>query len=208
VLFRLAVYIFVGVAAGYAGAIAWHNVLAPAFLGPLRAQGLAALSNVGFLVPALLVVLLAFKLFPATARLGTVSLAFLAGVGAAVAVGGAITGTLLPQGWAAIDTLSPAAVSPLTGETGFERAGNGVILLLGTISTLTYFRFGVLRTPTGELRRDRLTTVLAGIGQFFIALTFGAMYAGALAASLVILAERLQFVLNVVSGFLSAGGLT
>ena len=32
-MFRVATYLFVGVASGYAGAIAWHNVLEPAFWG-------------------------------------------------------------------------------------------------------------------------------------------------------------------------------
>jgi hypothetical protein len=47
--------------------------------------------------------------------------------------------------------------------------------------------------------------VLASVGQVFLALTFGAMFAGAISASIVVLAERVQFVWGVVGGLLAAG---
>ncbi len=72
------------------------------------------------------------------------------GVGAAVVVGGAITGTLVPQSLAAMGTLNPAVVSPQTGETGLERVLNVIIVLVGTISTLAYFRFTLRKRPAGE----------------------------------------------------------
>ena len=55
------------------------------------------------LVGLVLGVLLLMKLSPRTARLGNVTIAFLVGVGAAVAVGGAVMGTLIPQTRAAIN---------------------------------------------------------------------------------------------------------
>ncbi len=101
-----------------------------------------------------------------------------------------------------MDTLNPGAVSPQTGETGLERVLNVLILLLGTVSTLVYFRFSARRTLTGETRRTLGTVPLAALGRWFIALTFGVMYAGALAASLVVLSERIEFLWNLVLNFL------
>jgi hypothetical protein len=201
--FRLAMYLFIGVAAGYAGSIAWHNVLMPGLVDPLFAQGLTEIfmpsSIVTLIIPWLLVLLLLLKVSPTTSRYGGLPVALLVGVGAAVVVGGGITGTLIPQSLAAMDTLDPFAEVPLTGETGLERMANVVVMLVGTISTLMYFRFSVRRGPTGEASRSRFSELIVNVGRMFIALTFGVMYAGALAATIVVLAERIQFLRNVVS---------
>jgi hypothetical protein len=200
-LFRIATYIFVGVASGYAGSIAWHNVLEPALVDPVLNRGFGALLDVTLIIPWVLLLLLLFKLSPATSRLGSVSTALLVGVGAGVVVGGAITGTLIPQSAAAMTTLSPSAVTPTTGETGLERSFSVLVLLVGTVSTLVYFQFTAHRTATGEARRAALVNAVAWVGKLFIAVTFGVMYAGVLMATLVILSERVQFLVNFVAGF-------
>ncbi|MGA9533047.1 MAG: hypothetical protein WBR18_10055 [Anaerolineales bacterium] len=196
--FRTATYLFVGVAAGYAGAIAWHNVLQPGLIDPLFDRGLSALTDVTVIVPWVLILLLLFKISPTTTRFGSISTALLVGVGAAVVVGGAIRGTLIPQSLAAMDTLNPAAVTPTTGETGLERSLNVAIMLVGTLTTLVYFRFSTKPTPTGESERTWLTAGLAYVGQIFIAITLGAMYAGVLMSTIIVLGERLQELINLV----------
>jgi hypothetical protein len=204
-MFRLAVHIFVGVAAGYAGAAAWHGVLRPALVEPVRAGGLASLANPQLIVPWLLILMLVFKVFPATARAGSLPIAMLVGVAAAVTVGGAITGTVVPQALTAAQSLSPAEVSPLTGETGLERSLNVAIVLAGTVATLFYFRFSIFPGEGASTGLPRVAAVLASAGQGFVALTYGAMFAGALSAALVVLAERVQFVWGVISGLLTPG---
>jgi hypothetical protein len=201
--FRIATYIFIGVAAGYAGSIAWHNVIKPVLLEPLLSGGLAEVfrptSIVTLIVPWLLVLLLLLKLSPKSSRYGGLPVALLVGVGAAVIVGGGITGTLIPQSLAATETLDPIAASPLTGELGIERMLNIGIMLLGTISTLSYFRFTTRQDPSGVTRRFRFSNVIATVGQLFIAVTFGVMYAGALTATIIILSERIQFLRGVIT---------
>jgi hypothetical protein len=204
--FRLACYIFIGVASGYAGAIAWHQVLWPGLGEPLAQNGLASFTEPGtlvtVLVPLALIVLMLFKLSASTSPYGTLPLALMVGIGAGVLVGGAITGTLIPQSVAAMTTLDPRATAPQTGETGLERVLNVVILLVGTLSTLMYFRFTATRAPSGETRRTRLMSVIAGGGGLFIALTFGVMYAGAIAAAVIVLSERVQFLAEVIVNLL------
>lgn len=204
--FRLAAYLFIGVAAGYAGAIAWHHVLRPGLVEPLMDGGFSSLLEpatiVTLIIPWVLVILLLFRLSPATAKVGTLPLALLVGVGAAVVVGGAVTGTLIPQSFAAMQTLDPAVRAPLTGEQGLERLVNVLIVLMGTISTLLYFRFSARRAPSGKANRSKVLEVVAFIGRIFISVTFGVMYAGALIATLVVLTERIQFLWDVVSFFL------
>lgn len=204
--FRIATYTFIGVAAGYAGSIAWHNVIKPILFEPLLSGDIAEVfqptSIVTLIVPWLLALLLLLKVSPNSSRYGGLPVALLVGVGAAVIVGGGITGTLIPQSLAAMDTLDPIAESPLTGESGFERMVNVVIMLLGTISTLTYFRFTARQAASGETARSRLSSVVAMAGQVFIAVTFGVMYAGALSATIIILAERIQFLRGVITIFM------
>ncbi|MEW6566876.1 MAG: hypothetical protein AB1449_01680 [Chloroflexota bacterium] len=202
VLFRLAVHLFIGVAAGYAGALALRSVLWPRLVVPLITGGAAAPTNT-MILSWVLVLMLVLKLWPGTARWGSLPMALLVGVGAALVVGGAITGTLIPQSLAAMDTLDPRAVTPVTQETGAERVANVLVLLIGTLSTLIYFRFTARRSPTGEAMRSPLMTGVAYVGRGFIALTFGVMYAGALAAALTVLAERVQFLIGIFAGLLA-----
>ena len=208
--FRIASHLFVGVAAGYAGALAARAVLWPGLIQPILLAGLGGLMNpaavLTLLVPAFLAFLLLLKVVPGASRLGTFSTAFLVGVGAAVVVGGAITGTLIPQSLAAMGTLNPSVASPQTGETGLERVVNVIIVLVGTISTLAYFRFTLRRRPAGEARPagpiGLLGKGLSALGRSFIALAFGVMYAGALSATLLILTQRVQFLWDAVTGLL------
>jgi hypothetical protein len=200
--FRLAMYLFIGVTAGYAGSITWHNVLTPGLIDPLILQGLAGVFKpntiVTALVPLLLSLMLLLKVSPDTSSYGGLPLALLVGVGAAVIVGGAITGTLVPQIVTTIDTLDPTAVAPVTGERGLERVFNVVVMLLGTASTLIYFTFSSRRDPSGEISRPYIVERIAYIGRMFIALTFGVMYAGALAATIIVLAGRIQFLKDAI----------
>ena len=209
IFFRFAVYLFIGVAAGYAGSIAWHNVIWPGLIDPLPQElaGFLQPSNiVAVIVPWLLTILLLLKVSPATSRYGGLPLALLVGVGAAVVVGGAISGTLIPQSLAAMGTLTPSTLLPQAGEeliVWLERIISAIIMLLATITILMYFRFTTRRGVTGEARRSKLERIAAVIGQVFIAITFGVMYAGALAATVVILIERIQFLRDVVSSLLT-----
>ena len=179
--FRLAVYIFVGVSAGYAGAVAWQQVLYPRLIAPLiSSRGKEFL----LAIPLLLGVLLLMKLTPRTARLGNPAVAFLVGVGAAVAVGGAVMGTLFPQVMASINAFK------LPADNRIEHLGEAIVMLIGTVATLIYFHYGAKATPDGPQQSKGLTW-LRWAGQVFIAITFGVLFAGVLTAAMTALIERL-----------------
>lgn len=208
-LFRIATHAFVGVAAGYAGALALRNVLVPGLVSPLASAGLSAVTNTHLIltvfVPWVFIGLLFFKLSAATARLGSLPVAFLVGVGAAVVVGGAITGTLIPQSAAAMNSFNPLVVTPQTGETGLERMINVGIMLVGTLSVLAYFRFAAGKAGAGEAGGGLVYWLGRGansVGRIFIAITFAVMYAGAIATSIIVLSERVQFIRDVAASFL------
>ncbi len=186
-LFRVAVYIFVGVSAGYAAAVAWWQVLFPRLVLPLLTGSF--FERLFALIALILGVLLLMKLTPRTSTLGNPSIAFLVGVSAAVAVGGAVMGTILPQTQASVNIYSLSGA----GKNWLERFFSGTIILAGTVTTLVYFHFGAKTTPDGP-QRSKLVNVLGRIGQVFIAITLGVLFAGVFAASMTALIERLNFI--------------
>lgn len=216
-LFKLAMHLLIGVAAGYAGAVAVHSVLIPGLIEPILEAGLPGLGDtqliVTGIVPLVLVLLLFLKVTPSAARYGTISMVLLVGVGAAVVVGGAITGTLIPLTLGSVESLDPDVINQLTGESGLERLLNVTIVIIGTLTTLYYFQFTVRRgegeAPLAIVAGASIPgplTILRGIGKGFIAVTFGVMYAGAVAATLIVLAERVQFIWDTVTGVMGSIG--
>ena len=131
-LFRVAIYIFVGVSAGYAASVAWQHVLWPKLFQPLIFGTMQ--QRLLLVVPLLLGFLLLAKLSPRSARLGNPAMAFLVGTGAAVAIGGAVFGTIFPQTLASINLFDTGAGGSLV-----ERLFEGSIFLIGTVSTLLVY---------------------------------------------------------------------
>lgn len=186
-LYRLTVYIFVGVAAAYTGMVAVEGVLLPWLRGTLLAPAPQTGQIVLGLIPLLVGGLLLLKAVPALAPLGNLGLAFLIGIGTAVALIGTISGTLIPLVYS-----SGAAIG--------DDFVNGLILILGTITTLLYFQYLSVKTPEGEIVRPLAVRVAGGIGQIFLIVTFASLYAGAILSSLTIVSERIAFLLARVLG--------
>lgn len=189
-LFRVAVYIFVGVSAGYVAAVAWWQVLWPDLVVPLIA-GTASQKAI-LATPLLLSGLLLMKAWPPLSRLGTPSVALLVGVSAAVAIGGAVAGTLFPQVNATINQFDLGGTSladVILNGTLF----NGLFILFGAVASLAYFHFGARVTADGSVRRFGLIELLAFIGSIFLAITLGVLFAGVYSAALTALIERLHF---------------
>lgn len=219
-LFRMATHIFIGVTAGYAGAIAWHNVLKPALVDPLLVEGLPGILSgsifsggrgVVIIGAWVLIAMMLLKLSPSTSRWGSLPLVIMVGVGAAVVIGGAITGTLIPQTGAAVRSLNPGSFPPASVGNFFVRLLEWLepmievlIVLIGTICTLLYFNFTARKSPTGIGERPGLIAWAAKIGKGFIAITFGTMYAGALSTTLIVLSERMDFLVKLVTDLISA----
>ncbi len=183
--FRIAVYIFIGVAAGYVAAVAWWQILWPRAFVPLLSG--TPLDRLVALIGLVLGILLLLKISPRTSRLGNPAVAYLAGIAAAVAIGGAALGTLIPQAQASINVMAPSDASAGLG----QQLAFGFLMLLGTVTTLIYFHYGAKSTPTGP-QRNKAVTILSWVGQFFIAITLGALFAGVFTASLTALIERIS----------------
>lgn len=188
-LYRVAVNLFVGVTAGYAVVVVSYNVLKP------WAQRLWALefTSTDWLlsaVAAALGLILLLRAFRIAAPLGSWVMALLVGVGAAVAIGGAVTGTLFPQMRATFISLLPS---------NLEQWVSDVVILLGTLATLGFFYYGARGERGQKVERPPLVRLVAPIGQLFIGTAFGALYAGALVASLAFFAGSLQTLIEAVA---------
>ncbi|MHB8932919.1 MAG: hypothetical protein ACYC6H_05560 [Bellilinea sp.] len=199
-LFRLAIMIFIGVSAGYAAVMIIYQILLPRLITPLLTSSFN--ENIWLFIPAVLGILLLFKLSTKLSVLGNPAMALLTGVGAAVAISGAVTGTLFGQVNGAISTFDLSGLTTASS-IGTQLLG-GVVLLAGTVTSLAYFHFGARKKEGQEPAAPPfLVQILARIGQVFIAITLGALFAGVLAASLAALIERLDYLLNVLKLFIS-----
>jgi hypothetical protein len=196
-LFRVAVFIFVGVSAGYVGAVALYQVILPKVIMPLVREPLVNLPIL--IVPILLSLLLLAKIVPRIGWLGSASMAFMVGVSAAVAIAGALIGTIVPQFIAAI---APFGLEDTVGVGSIiENLAEGTIMLLGTVATLAYFHFGVKSSASGTESLNPIMRVLGLIGQFFIAVTFGVLFTGAYAAAVSALIGRMYFIWSYILSF-------
>lgn len=181
--FRWMMHIFIGAAAGYAGAVALRSILVPMLIAPLFSQ-----HSWITLIPLTLALLMFAKIFSGKiGKLGNISVAFLVGTGAAAAVGGAVTGTIFPQVGATINAFNRSLMSQHQMGWG-EFLVTGTFIVVGTITTLAYFHFGAKARQNRPPARKGWIEALAKVGEWFIAVTFGALFAGVYLAAVTALA--------------------
>lgn len=198
-LFRATIYVFVGVSAGYVTAVAWNQVIQPLLIQPIWSRTVFSdfLQAVLLFFPLMGSALLLGKASPRLSKLGQLPMAYLAGVGAAVAIGGAVLGTILPQTNATFSGFDvQAAVS--RGINPAFMILNGVLILLGVIGTLAYFHFGTRQKADGSTSQNIVVKVLTLVGRVYIAITFGVLFAGVYMAALTALIERMDSLRNVI----------
>ena len=184
-LYRLALHLFVGALVGYSFGIVVRDVL----LGMLLGQWLTDPQAV--LAPLVLGLLLLFKGFPRYAYVGNIAVAFLVGVGAAVALSGALLGTLVPQVGATGRAMSlPSLLS--------FRAGllDGLLIVVGTVCTLMASTFAAQKQRGLAGAWGQIVRLAAGIGRVFLIVALAVAFAGAVTASLSIFIGRLQYLID------------
>jgi hypothetical protein len=186
VLYRLAVYVFVGLSAGYVAVVTYNSVLYP-WLQSTVLSGELLQIILGF-VPLFLGALLILKGAGPFGWLSGLSMALLIGVGAAVALVGAVRGTLIPL-----------ALAPARPELSLPNFLFGVI---GVVCSLFYFMYIANPTPSGKPRRSLPVAGMALIGEAVLTITLGTLYASAVLTSLTVLTERVGFIVS----RLGAGG--
>jgi hypothetical protein len=196
-LFRLAIYLFIGISAGFTAAAAFYSVIWPQLIRPL-AFGTND-ERLLVLVPFVLGLFLLTKAIPKFSVLGSPVMAFLVGVGAATIVLGAITGTLFPQFNASLNLLNLEAAYQ-SGTNPILSLINGVLILFGTVTTFASFHYSTrfIRNSASQA----FWRILYWVGRLFIAITFGAIFAGIYIASLTSLVQRIKYIIDFILSFL------
>ena len=195
-LYRLALHILVGASVGYAVAVSSYTLITSVYIPAIQAEGSAQYS---LLIPVLLGILLLFKAVPRLAYWGNMSTAFLVGVGAAVAMGGALLGTILPQVSASGSLLDWA-------RGGLPELLNQTLIVGGTVCALLAFTFTIQRQPGIGGLFGTLLDMLGRIGRVFLLIAFGAAFATALTASLSVLIGRSYFIAQIIQDLLTSFG--
>lgn len=191
--FRFVSALLIGITAGYFTVVIIYQVLLARLAVPLL-QG-----SRGTLLPLLLSGLLLMKLSPRLSRWGNPPMALLIGVGAAVAIGGAVLGTLFGQVKGALAFFDVAF-----SQSGSSRAlimVEAVFFLIGTFTTLFYFHFSARKVKGKEPRRHWSIGALSSIGKVFISVTLGAVFAGVLTATITALVERTDFLVTTITAW-------
>jgi hypothetical protein len=136
---------------------------------------------------------------------GRVPLAFLAGLTAAVTVGGAVFGTIIPQLRAVVNAFDPAGWYQ-TPVVPWLRMAEAVVMLVGVLGTLSYFHFGRRRGDQKDQTQVRplFFEGLAKVGEVFIGIALGTVFAGVFSTALQAMIDRLlligEFVMRLMGG--------
>lgn len=193
VFFRLAQHILIGTVAAYAVVVAVHNVLLGQLLLPLRERPDSAWP---LIFPLILGVLLLAKIRPHTAWAGNVAIGFMLGVGAALGIGGALLGTLLPQLDATAISLFEHVRIDMSPSEQLAQMISNIIIVVGTLGVLLSFHF--VRGGDSMLSRLRNGVLISWgtLGRGLIWVTFGALFAGLTLSRITLLVNRVQFLLD------------
>lgn len=189
-LYRVALHIFIGVAVGYAGLVTIQQVLIPRLVRPLMSGSLDVMLLA--VVPLVFFIFLVLKLSSRLSDWGNLGIALMLGVGTAIAIAGALRGTLVPQIAATRLSLNPASGNLV----------NNLIIVVGTLATLLYFQFVVRAQPEEGTERLLPMRIVAGVGRAFIVLTLGATYAGMILSGISLFSERVVVLWDFISQFL------
>jgi hypothetical protein len=173
-LYRLAVHLLVGVSAAYAAVVAVREVFLP--LAQRLVADPVATDSLLWLLPLFFALLLMLSWLRPVAWLADSSVGALVGVGAAVALVGTITGTLIPQVFLVENNILLAA---------------SIAVL--TVLALLYFQFTGKPGVDGTFAVAGAQRIIAIGGRLVLTIAFAALFAGLLATSLALLVERVSF---------------
>ena len=134
-------------------------------------------------------------------------MAVLLGLSAAIAVGGGVFGTLLPQGQAVLDAFDPYRIYA-EPQLVWMRILDAGVMILGVVGTLSYFHFGKPLKKGGRKdddQRPQILQHLSKIGEVFLGITLGTVFASIFSTALLALIDRIATLGDVIGQLL--GGL-
>jgi len=168
--FRIGEHLLIATNVSYVAITGFNNIKQS--LAPIKTEGRYTL-----LVPVILGVLLFTRWFPKSAWLSRISVAFMMGVSGAVSITGIIPANFVKQ--------IAATMIPLNSV-------NNVIIVFGTVSTVSYFLFIQGKSP-GAQSWGKVMNSLGSIGKWIMMVAFGAAFGATVPSRLTLVMGRLQF---------------
>lgn len=202
VFFRFAAHLFIGLTAAYVVLLIFNELLWPYLINPLITG--TWIERLWLVIPVVIIILLFLSQLDRFKWFGRIPLAYLAGMGAAITVGGAVFGTMIPQTRAIINAFDPTVWYMDTGQV-WQRIADAIIMLVGTVGTLSYFHFGrkwKIKADEDETKRPLALEVLSRVGQVFYGITLGAVFAGVFSSAMLALIDRILFIGDFISNLL------
>jgi len=197
VVFRVAEHLLVGVSIGWAVLQITFGLIVPVFNSLQRetSSGKASLGTVlSFAIPLGLGVLLLLRPSKAGRQVTNLIVALVIGTVAALALVGAVAGTLIPQVGATIVNLRGS-----DGASGADIIGN-VVLVAGALLSLAYFQFTLRKRPEDtanvQTTRPDVGIITRTMGRWSIMLAFGAVFGAVFLTYFAALVDRLIFLLK------------
>ncbi len=170
--YKTAEHIYVGMSAAYWLVQVYAYTIQPMLWKPLTEDFGA---NWLLLIPAVLGIMMLSRWFPSVAWISRWPIAFTVGIGAGLGITGIIQGWLIPQ---IKNTLLPFY--------GFDLASfNNLLIVVGVITTLTYFYF--------SKPHKGLLGATSRVGITYIMIAFGASFGYTVMARISLLIGRIYF---------------
>ena len=163
-VFRLVQSLYVGAAVAHTFVLAYRNTLIPNLWQPFT-EGKYVL-----VIPMVLGLALFTRVSKKYSHISKIPMTFIVGVGAALAIRGALLSDLATQ--------VASVMVPLN-------TVDNIVMLIGTLCTLIYFTFTIKPTP--------VTGTMSYIGRYFMMAAFGAAFGNTVMARMSLLIGRLQF---------------
>jgi len=192
--FRLASGLLVGTAIGFASAVIIHATLLP-----MAARLLDEIPNLPEswaallfdIIPLALGLSLLVRLTPAfrATTFSNLGLAYLFGIGAALTIGGALAGNLVPQ-------LAATMSISLAPQASWLEWLNSLLILIGVLGAFLAFRFIQPGNRPWQRAYDLITRGWGTIGRGFIMIAFGAILASLILARVSALVGQLYFLFH------------
>ena len=162
-VFRTSVSIFIGVSAGLVVMAGFQNILLPRLFMPLMRN--PAEATWFLIVPMLFGIFLFSFLVPQISAVGSLSLAFLVGIGAATVIGGAVYGTIIPLVGISLESFDQNVL--LASSQNTETAWiNSLLVLFGLITALLSFQFSNLWRA--EKKVGSIRNLIFLVGRFLL----------------------------------------
>ena len=190
--YKFAEAMVVGTSAGYVLVINIWDVFVPNLLGklfPAMIQGwslpgmdASAPSELLYIIPALMIVMLLWQLMPSGGWISRWPIAFFIGITAGYRMIGYVEADLVAQIKAG---MVPLWVTSDTGEFDFWLSFNTCLLTIATLSAMVYFFFSI--------EHKGLVGKVAKVGIWFLMITFGASFGYTVMGRIALLAQRLEF---------------